>query len=357
MLQSAYLQAERPLADVRVSDLHAYNAAYLEPNFRATALPAAYIPQLASLLKDHDGLHDLHIHLNGAMETDLVWQDFLRQPRKVYRDFKKEFARTEVREQLMQEHTSPSPLAFYRMLRIARRLRWLIADLVFGEPDRPSVTEGAWSALFQESSWESRNGFRHPVAERLWPEAGENTDMTSESLLYVLVFHRLTQQPHGLLASAFHFYLLVLGTANRLLVQQVHQYGFEQFQKHTLNGLREYSEQQYGKRFLQMQGNDGSYVRFIEGRFSPKETQFETLQLLRAIGKGWANMLRERERDRRLMPFRVAPIPPRLNLIAHFIKRKEDKKNPWIRHYNLRKSIWKRALVLSLLVNAHSRWR
>lgn len=42
----------------------------LLPSVRYTALPSAYLPEMAMLREENHGFDDLHIHLNGAVETD-----------------------------------------------------------------------------------------------------------------------------------------------------------------------------------------------------------------------------------------------------------------------------------------------
>lgn len=54
--------------------------------FRFTALPVAYLPELNFLIKDC-GLHDLHIHLNGSTESDLIWGYMLKHPYETVRNY------------------------------------------------------------------------------------------------------------------------------------------------------------------------------------------------------------------------------------------------------------------------------
>lgn len=61
-----------------------YIAKFLVVNLRYTTLPSPYIRQLDELRGKDNGLYDLHIHLNGAIETDTAWQDFLQHPDEEY---------------------------------------------------------------------------------------------------------------------------------------------------------------------------------------------------------------------------------------------------------------------------------
>ena len=56
---------------------------HIAPNLRNTSLISPYISQLEDLKKECHGLNDLHIHLNGTMETDSVWLDFLQSPKSI----------------------------------------------------------------------------------------------------------------------------------------------------------------------------------------------------------------------------------------------------------------------------------
>ncbi len=122
-------------------------------------------------------------------------------------------------------------------------------------------------------------------------------------------------------SSIFHYYILILGLFNRLLVQQRHQRGFQQFQKLTLNNLRENSERQYKDRFLQIYGNDKGNISFVEGRFSPKDNSSENIKLIESIYKGWESLKKSIIYDINSNSREL----PQLKLIAHFIKKRDNK--------------------------------
>ncbi|MCD7935503.1 MAG: hypothetical protein LUG98_01440 [Tannerellaceae bacterium] len=185
----------------------------------------------------------------------------------------------------------------------------------------------------------------HPFYELIYP-GFEETDynrrclLSIEGLMYALLFNRLMDKPHEELAQLFHYYLLILGYTNRLLVQQTHQYGFTQFQKLTLNELREQSEFHYRNRFFQLQGNDLRNIHVLEGRFAPKDTRDGVLQLLKRIRGGWKELVDH---------VANTGVQPELKLAAHFIKRADDKKDQDIRHKSLRYKVWNQALILAYM--------
>jgi hypothetical protein len=65
---------------------HSFYNQVIAPNLGNTSLIPPYIPQLEELKKESHGLNDLHIHLNGTVETDTLWLDFLHYPDSFYRE-------------------------------------------------------------------------------------------------------------------------------------------------------------------------------------------------------------------------------------------------------------------------------
>lgn len=45
----------------------------LVPNFAATAIKLPYFKNLEKMVRDANGLTDLHVHINGTAETDMLW--------------------------------------------------------------------------------------------------------------------------------------------------------------------------------------------------------------------------------------------------------------------------------------------
>jgi len=354
ILQTAFIHIEKPLTDLSSEGLAKYFENYLVPNFRNTALPHPFIPQFEQYITDHQGLHDLHMHLNGATETDSTWQNFLSYPDKCYEELEKAFSVQKVREQLEQESKLLVPLKFYNLLKTARKIRVALFDFIFSmnKEKYEGITEAAVLRMIMIP--ETKQSLLHnPFAGLISADASFPREMAVEALMNVLVFRYLSFNSEGIVAKLFHFYLLILGLCNRLLVQQTHQYGFEQFQKHTLNGLREHTEKIYLDRFLQLHGNEFRNISFLEGRFSPKKTSEENIALLNAVGTGWKNLQAEIQKivsveDRNGSSGPVTK--PQLKLVAHFIKREDAvPPDPDIRHRSLRNDTWDRAHVLALL--------
>lgn len=264
---------------------------YIAPNLGNTSLIPPYISQLEELKKENNGFNDLHIHLNGTMETDSVWLDILHYPERVIHNMEESAKGNKLaKEQYEQFDNWTRPDKLKRLIMQAIKLR----DFLFSEICKVV-----------------------PVIEAFTRQA--------ESSLYISVLHYLSMYPDNKeVASSFHHYLLILGLVNQMLVQQPQCFGFEQFQQYTSNGLREYSEQEYEQRFLQLAGNQLDNIRIIEGRFSPKDIQDKNDQLIDKIRRGW--LLLNNRQDCNKSDIR---------LIAHFIKR-ADKQKKDIRFKELR---------------------
>lgn len=351
LLQCAllYRNAE-PINKKNPDDLKTYFRDFILPNTQYTAIPSSRIPQLDHYLKERNGLHDLHMHLNGALETDQVWQDYLFYPNSIYNDLKKGFRNPKVREQLEQESSLLEPLAYVRSLKIAQKLRQVFFDYIFITEIKAYTDKYALLADLLNEQSNFQGSYKHPFVELIY--SGEKHYpylMSVEGLMYVLILQEISTYRNGVLSSIFHFYLQILGLTNRLLVQQTHQNGFEQFQKHTLNELRESSEKRYLRRYHQMHGNDLRHIRFLEGRFSPKRTKDKMVDFIDTIVEGWTKLRQDVSAIKEI----ELPEGPELRLIAHFIKKADNKPDLFIRHKALRYEIFQCGKVLGLLLKHH----
>lgn len=255
---------------------------YIAPNLGNTSLIPPYISQLEELKKENNGFNDLHIHLNGTMETESVWLDILHYPERVIHNMEESAKGNKLaKEQYEQFDNWTRPDKLKHSITQAINLR----EFLFSEICKVV-----------------------PVNEAFTRQA--------ESSLYISVLHYLSMYPDNKeVASSFHHYLLILGLVNQMLVQQPQCFGFEQFQHYTSNGLREYSEQEYEQRFLQLAGNQLDNIKIIEGRFSPKDKEYKNNYLIDKIRRGWL-----------LLNNRQGCNKSNIRLIAHFIKRADNQK-------------------------------
>lgn len=340
--------------DIKGIDHANYFSDFILPNVRYTAIPSPRIIQLDNFIFEKKGLHDLHIHLNGALETDQVWQDYLFNPRDVYRSLQKGFNNQKVKEQLEQESVQLKPLNYFRLLKTAQKLRELFYAFLFPKDDDQTFSNSKvlLKKLIDEFS-DIPGNYEHPFKSLIDNSFKKNQySMSIEVLMHVLLLNHLEKKPNEILAGLLHFYLLILGLTNRLLVQQTHQNGFEQFQKNTLNELREESEKRYTRRYHQMHGNKLTHLHFIEGRFSPKNNKSSMVKLVDNIYEGWNKLINDIK-----IKHDDSKHTPKLILIAHFIKRAENRQDLTIRHKELRYDLIKKGKVLALLIKNHPNYK
>ncbi|MCS4224713.1 hypothetical protein [Sphingobacterium sp. BIGb0165] len=324
---------------------------YILSNTQNTCLLRPNIIQLNAKSKNWGGLHDLHIHLNGTLETDIVWQDLLSQPNKIHRELKRSFInKDKVLEQLKQESFLLTPGKYTHLLKIAGRLRQYF--FMYCNRSELLLTFESKEDLLNQILDESTNYFddyqvSHPFLYYIDSHDKKYRYPHSiECLMYVLLLKEIKKSKDDVLSSMFHFYNLILGLTNRLLVQQRHQKGFEQFQKITLNDIRRFSESTYFRRFHQLSGNNENDIKFIEGRIAPKNNEKELRLLLKSITEGWDKFIKFKQG---LSKDSI------LKLIVHFIKTKEDTSTPWtFRFEKLRKSLLAQAHVLKLYLDKNN---
>ncbi len=344
LIKSACLANKRPLPEItNLNGIGSYYTKNILPNFQHTALaPASW-----KFSENQTTIPaDLHIHLNGSAETDWLWQDFLSSPKKIYKNLKGAYVRNYVvADQLEQESHLLHPYKYYNLLIIARKLRVVLFDLCLKKNTQTYKTKSLSSLLKNILSIEDRSVApvsTHPFRSLIPEKYHKHTfSMATESLLIMIILKEIKNGNQPILEQLFHFYILIYGLTNRLLVQQLHQNGFGQFQKHTLNSLRDLSEETYHRRFFQMFGNQLNCVGCVEGRVSPKLTQKENAVLFKQIERGW-NLL-ETEVG-------ITGNKPLLRLVPHFIKREDLNPDKLIRHKKIRCEIWKRGKVLQLML-------
>lgn len=316
---------------------------YLLPSIQFTAIPSAYLPEMESFRQENHGFNDLHIHLNGAIETDLAWHDFLRYPEIVYDEIRKAYQNNKVKEQFEQLTDIRDPIEFLDLFSIAGRIReWLFNEMVGNKHIFETESfEGLLTELLRMKTFYKEHPFKHILGENASP-------LILEGVFYVKILDYLAAYPqNNTVAGLFHYYLLILGICNRLLVQQTDTFGFEQFQKYTSNHLREFSEKTYRQRFLQLAGNDLKSISHLEGRFSPKCSVEENIDIINRITHGFEFLNRCQERRE--------THSSTISLVAHFIK-KSDKWNEYIRFKRFRADLKQRTDALIALINTNGRY-
>jgi len=245
----------------------------ISTNIKQSLLPSIYEPAI-ELLIEEKGINEMHMHLNGTSEIDYIWCDALRSPSKFYKEIKESFNSIEVKEQYHQIGNF-SQTDIYYLLQIARKNRDSLLYII----ENKKVNSKNNNDLIY-------TGYKiHPMEQI---ERIDNfSNIQYESLFLIRAFEELLNNKSEYFTFTLHYYLLLYAYVNKLLVQQRHQVGFDQFQKITINGLREYSEKEYKKRFSQLKGFNKNYLSNLEGRFAPKNSKYKLVKLLKQIVKGY----------------------------------------------------------------------
>lgn len=310
-------------------------------NVKYTALLSPDIPELREHKNQSGGFNDLHIHLNGSTETDIVWQDALSNPHAFRKYYKQSLKYVHVKEQNEQESVFKDADELSQLLRRARALRYYFTQII-AHHDHKATKEPSYpdSDIRIEQSESNLIRGQHPWAPF---ETLPFSDTEYECRLYVRVMALLEDsqavRQYPQLAQGFHHYLLILGTMNRFLVQQIQQNGFQQFQKIADNDLRKLSESDYRQRFFQLCGNHlwEPHFKILEGRFAPKKTPVEINQLIGKIRTGWQQFTQDGKIKR--------VHNPELRLAAHFIKKPTNKDDSFY-HESLRNKLWRQTQAL-----------
>lgn len=276
--------------------------------FAKTALPSIYEPQLDRII--NGGLNEMHMHLNGTTEVDIVWHDALQQPQKFYLYLIKSLQDSTVTEQYLQiGHFEQDD--FYRLLKIATQIRDQMLSMIDSSCDEKKANSYFTKETFDIGKILSYTSINHPMS--LIENVCFDSKMQYESLFIIRSLEHLESSQSIYFGHLFHYYILIYSYFQKLLVQQKTQVGFDQFQKITLNELRETTEKEhYNNRYYQLQGMYDNSLSVLEGRFAPKEDLTKSLQLLRDIYKGYDKKVQKNFK---------------LKLVPHFTKHVE-KRNP-----------------------------
>lgn len=307
---------------------------WFAPQLKYTTILEPYIPEINHLCSEEGGFHDLHIHLNGSTESSVIWYDQLRNIPNAYKDFIQGLQEDGALIQWEKESLGLDKKQYRHILTEARWLRTKICYYVLNE-NRHSNTD-------KEETMKILHRSYHPMFKVLTPGnayLNPNGAIIPELMLLTGMFTLLRNNPtRKSYIEYFHQYLLSLGLIHRLCVQQHYQYGFDQFQKITYNGLRWVSEKEYEIRFHQLMGNQQRNIAHLEGRFAPKDKIEDNIRLINKIRKGWDRFQK------------VSGTSSSIALVAHFIKCEDKNIKSEYRHLNLRESLIRkgRSLIKTL---------
>jgi len=363
----AFLVKEGKLDGLAPLKLHAA----LRLELGDSALLSPYDPTVEHIV-ENEGLNELHMHLNGSTELDVIWPDAVGDPF----GFKKELSDAgEVRDQY--ENILPNWTAekLCRVLYSARRMRHLIWHVITEQASgrHPKIAPAAVYEIMNSENSDSDckalwgravSGLKmtiepklHPTNSLLGNSSTSGTLLHKEAVFLFMGMKALKENslPQSIALATF-FVFCVQRQIIELSVQQLTQYGFDQFQKFTLNEVRSRVEVSYEHRFKQLnQRPPYRTIRHLEGRFAPKADIKELETILGRIVDGACRFRApqismtktEKDIDRKRLerPLKRLERPAarnliglgddmgfgradfELSLVAHFIKKPTPKKD------------------------------
>lgn len=336
----------------------------LEPQMKYSALPTLSDDRLNKLIQEQ-GLDDLHVHLNGCTEAELVWRDALSRPLEFAHQLKRGKHKQNVNELFEQEDPSLTHEALLSRLSIAQNLRFFLFKSATGSQTLPDLQRILTTERLPEAnSWNIEEEFHS------FPEI---TPLLKEALFLLYIFKHLKGNATTSFSHGLYAYLLIQAQIFRLLVQQTDQIGFDQFQKITENEIRELTEKEYKHRYHQLDYSLTGDIAVLEGRFAPSTDNNKNESRIQAILDGYARYHEEKEfqtnspikansktpskreatfiKLQELLEFEEKKsVKMRLSLVAHFIKKPDrrllklistsSKENIWLcRHFELREEL------------------
>ncbi|MCD8079456.1 MAG: hypothetical protein LUF04_03310 [Bacteroides sp.] len=335
------------LSELSGTRIENYLDQYIVPHVFYTSLPGPDIEKLNEFV-GKGGLNERHLHLNAATEMDTVWQDCLDDTQKFYNYFLAASGNAFVKEQIEYEDAYKDAKELRRLLITARALRWhIITEYLF--LDLSEIPSEWYYNRIDKMNAQVLSGC-HPLKEKLKDRITPDkyTSLSWECLMHIMILSRLSNRGSKYkdpLSTLYHHYLLIMGVVNKFVVQQLHQKGFQQFQKVADNKFREISKEKYSNCFLQLNGNENSrkLIHHMEGRITPDK---DSESLVKKIGAIYEELKKYIE---------IVGLPPGteneiFSLTVHFLKSWETQpktapcKN--LRHRTLRKQLRQQAQAI-----------
>lgn len=328
------------------------NQLITEDFFQSSTLPSIYNSELENII-NKDGLTEMHMHFTGTTEAQKVWLDHLQNPIDFYRDTIKTSRNNEVFEQYLQLDSNFTPNRFYNLLKKAKYIRLALIEHI-KDKNKNGIFEMNWALFLNSDTYASSmldklsylDASDHPYKK----DYQNSNTITCESLFLVDLFSLLRNTDSIIIHKLIHIYFLIGSQMNKLLVQQLHQYGFDQFQKITINETREKIEFNYYDRFKQIEGMYDQDITVLEIRFAPKDNFIKLKRLVDRIIIDYERYYKESSKTRK----------PELLMVGHFIKMKDKPKTVHsilYNHHFLRRKLQASAHALLALLRSHPKYR
>lgn len=298
----------------------------LIPQFSSSAMRIPYVFELDNWINDGKGLMDLHVHLNGTTETDMLWWSQIGQVDKWIASLRDSLVKERVRSQYEQLYIEQEQ--FIKQLRLALNIIKKLVRIINKD-----------YKLFK-NDWD------------YYIDNGNTPVLAKGAYFYLALFDKIQNEGNLNIACKFHHLILILGNLHKLLVQQKNQKGFTQFGVIPDNDLCwSHESKEYLKRLRQIiSDNQFCFIDYLEGRFSPSSQSNDNLKIIKKINDDFEKLCKEISSNRKKVE---------LSLIAHFIKKMD--KNPYShfeRHSELRRKISQKSHSLLNVVQRikHNKW-
>ncbi|NEJ20692.1 hypothetical protein GR247_11000 [Rhizobium leguminosarum] len=301
-------------------------------------------------LIERKGLNELHMHLNGSTELDIVWADACTDPDGFYGELSTASRKNmlSVSERYEQLEFGLNPYSLYKRIRALRRVRHYMADVLASAQGLGSQQHNfsdlidAMVADRSDGEWdyERQSSLSEHPSSKLYGRRRYSRLINEAAWLYRCLSHLRHHRLDATVGTGLYFNFLLLNQVTRLAVQQSEESGFDQFQKYTLLGTREKLERHYEARFRQLNlSPPHTLLSHLEGRFAPKNSIAETENMVLQIiedylaFRGCSHRGHLRKLHGKVPPCLVSQAcdsdhcarrgraQSELSLVAHFIKR------------------------------------
>ena len=301
LMISACIYKKYPFANNCYSIKNDIFSGVIKKNTLNTSLISPKSLQLDKLLEKINGFNDLHIHLNGVVEADTVWESLLYDTDSFLPSLINRFDTFSFKQEIEQIGVNFCVNDIYKLIERAKLIREQLFDICF------SIKSN------------NQSSFLHPFISII--NGKKDISIISEllryeSLMYVLTIRKIFDTSNEKISILLHEYLLIKGFINKLLVHSKEKFGFEQFQNITKNDIREIADKNQLSKFLQLSGNSFSNFKLLELRFSPKDSVEKNIRLLKSVSDDW-NKFQNIVGQKTSVDY---------CFIAHFIKAKADEK-------------------------------
>ncbi|WP_141047695.1 hypothetical protein [Aliarcobacter cryaerophilus] len=290
---------------------------------------------LTSQLKK--SLSETHIHINGTSEYIYTWQYFLLKKNEAYIFIKESFKKNYKHFNQIGIYNIHS---FYTMIVKAKYIQEFIVSYIYNDE---KLDFNEWKKYLKNKNFSLNEPFRinkiylknikHPIEHY---ESNKNLNQL-EIIFWLKIFEKLDKMEDENEKNEFtiliHYYYLVQSIFMKLLVQQLDQYGFSQFQLITDNEIRDfYEENGFKERYKQLDSFYDHKLEHLEARFAPKKNMVKFHKLYSKL----------------ICDHNEIESSRKLTLIAHFIKKKDQTNNYYLghRHTILYKELKKQADVI-----------